>query len=116
MGIIEVSGIRVYAYHGCHEEERIIGGNYIVDVTIHTDFEEAAQNDDLAKTVNYDRVYEIVKREMRIPSNLIEHVAKRIAHSLVKEIMRLDKAEIKVTKINPPVNGEIEKVSVVYSV
>jgi dihydroneopterin aldolase len=116
MGIIKISGIKLYAYHGCHQEESIIGGNYVVDVNIETDFEEAAQNDDLTKTVDYDEVYGIVKREMKIPSKLIEHVARRIADSLIKEVRKIDSAEITVTKINAPVNGEVEKVSAVYMI
>ena len=46
MGIINVTGIQLYAYHGCLEEEAKIGGNYIVDVKIETDFMEAQVEDD----------------------------------------------------------------------
>src|SRR5690242_19949078 len=98
MGIIKISGIKLYAYHGCHEEESIIGGNYVVDLTIETNFEEAAQKDDLEKTVDYDKVYGVVKREMKIPSKLIEHVAKRIAEALIKEMQKIDGIEAMVTK------------------
>jgi dihydroneopterin aldolase len=66
MGTININGIKIYAYHGCLEEEAIIGGNYIVDVKVETDFEEAAAKDDLTKTVDYVKVNEIVRREMGI--------------------------------------------------
>src|SRR5688572_8525951 len=114
MGIINVSGIKLHAYHGCLEEESIIGSAYLVDVLIETDFEEAAQTDDLTKTVDYDVVYTIVKREMKIPSKLIEHVARRIADMLIKEMSRIDAVEVSVTKINPPVNGDVERVTAIY--
>lgn len=112
MGIIHVSGIKCYAYHGCLEEEAVIGGNYIVDIEIETDFEEAAATDHLSKTVDYVEVYEIVKTEMTIRSKLIEHVAKRICDALLKKIIRIQEVTVQVTKINPPMNGDVEKVSV----
>ena len=114
--IITVNNIKLYAYHGCLEEEALIGGNYIVDVIIHTDFSEAAQTDDLTKTVDYCDVYELVKREMAIRSKLIEHVAMRIGNALVAMNKNIEKAEIHLTKIAPPMNGDVESVTVKVSV
>jgi dihydroneopterin aldolase len=113
MGTINIHGIEIYAFHGCMEEEAIIGGHYIVNVKIETDFEEAAIKDDLSKTVDYVQVNAIVRREMAIRSKLIEAVGKRIIDALKKEITRINLIEVTLTKINPPVKGGIEKVSVV---
>jgi len=112
MGIIHVSGIKCYAYHGCLKEEAVIGGNYIVDIEIETDFEDAALTDDLTKTVDYAEVSEIVRQQMAIRSKLIEHVAKRISDELLKKNSRIQTLAVKVTKLNPPVNGDVERVSV----
>ncbi len=109
---ITLENIQLYAYHGCLEEEALIGQNYRVDVYISTDYSEAAQTDDLTKTVDYVQVYEIVKREMAIRSKLIEHVTKRICETLVAEISRIDKCEVRLTKYNPPVNGMVGNASV----
>jgi 7,8-dihydroneopterin aldolase/epimerase/oxygenase len=115
MGTIKVSGIKLYAYHGCLEEEAQIGCHYIVDVDIETDFSEAAAKDDLNKTVDYVIVYNIVKQEMEIRSRLIEHVTKRIADSLLKSITQIKNVDVTVKKLNPPVNGEIEYASVTFT-
>ncbi|MCX6290784.1 MAG: dihydroneopterin aldolase [Bacteroidetes bacterium] len=112
MGIIQVTGIRCYAYHGCNQEEATIGGSYIVDVNIETDFDEAALTDDLSKTVDYVEVSEIVKQEMAIRSKLIEHAAQRICNHLLKSIQRIQKVEVRLTKLSPPINGDVEKVTV----
>jgi dihydroneopterin aldolase len=112
-GLISINDIRLYAFHGCLAEEAAIGGNYIVDVMIFTDYTEAAKSDDLSMTVDYCAVYEIVKREMKIRSKLIEHAAQRIADSLKKEIPAIERIEVRLTKIAPPVNGEIGSVSVI---
>lgn len=112
MSIINVEGIKLYAYHGCLDEEAVIGGEYIVDVFLETDLSAACKSDDLSQTIDYVKVYRIVKREMAIRSKLIEHVGKRISDALHSEYKTLQKVRVKVTKINPPVNGYVEKVSV----
>ncbi|MGZ4116066.1 MAG: dihydroneopterin aldolase [Bacteroidia bacterium] len=112
---ILVQGINVYAYHGCLEEEGKIGCNYIVDVTMETDFTEAAKTDDLNKTIDYVVVYNIVKAQMAIRSKLIEQVGQRIVEELKKELKGLKKIKVKVTKLNPPMNGNVDKVAIVIS-
>ena len=79
---IEVIGIKIYAFHGCLPEEEKIGGNYLVDVMLNTDFSEAAKNDTLENTVDYVLVNKIVREEMAIRSKLIEHVGQRIVNRL----------------------------------
>lgn len=115
MNKILVEGIKIYAYHGCLEEEGKIGCNYIVDVTIETDFTEAAKTDDLNKTIDYVTVYNIVKTQMAIRSKLIEQVGQRIVDELKKELKTIKKVKVKVTKLNPPMNGEVESVSIIIT-
>jgi len=112
---IIVEGIKMYAYHGCLKEEGEIGSEYIVDVIMETNFTEAAQTDDLSKTIDYVVVYQIVKSQMAIRSNLIEQVGQRIINELKKEFTSLIKVEVKVVKLNPPMNGNVDRVSIVIS-
>lgn len=112
---ILLEGIKIYAYHGCLEEEGKIGCNYTVDVTMETDFKEAAKTDDLNKTIDYVTVYEIVKQQMAIRSKLIEQVGQRIVDELKKQFPTLKKVKVKVTKLNPPMNGNVESVSIIIS-
>lgn len=111
--IIEVNGIKIYAFHGCLPEEGKIGGHYTVDVMLNTDFTEAALNDDLDKTIDYVDVNRIVCEEMAIRSKLIEHVGQRIINRLKSEITSIDKIKLKVTKICPPINGDVENVAII---
>lgn len=112
---IILEGIKLYAYHGCLKEESIIGGNFIVDISMDTDFSIAAQTDKLNQTIDYVIVYEIVKIQMAIRSNLIEQVGQRIINALKKEFVNIKRLEVKVTKLNPPMNGNVEKVSIIIS-
>ena len=75
---VEINGIKLYAFHGCLPEETKIGGNYLVDVSVVTNFTEAATEDNLLKTVDYVVINKIVAEEMNIPSKLIEAVGQRI--------------------------------------
>jgi dihydroneopterin aldolase len=113
MAIILVEGIKFYAYHGCMKEEALIGGNYIVDVSIDADLGKPSKSDKLDDTIDYVTVYEIVKKEMAIRSKLIEHVAKRILDKLKKRFSGTISIKIKITKLNPPIPGEVERVSIV---
>jgi dihydroneopterin aldolase len=115
MGIIKVEGIKFRANHGCMDEEAKIGGMYIVDVMLDADFTEAAKDDELSKTIDYCEVYELVKAEMGIRSKLIENVAQRIMDKLKQRFTQLLYAEVKVTKLSPPINGDVKKVSVVIN-
>lgn len=112
MHTINLRGIKLFAYHGCLEEEALIGGNYIVNVQIRFNFSIAAKSDELNETIDYCAVYEIVKQEMTIRSKLIEHVAERIANRIKHEFVRIDGLSVEVVKLNPPVHGQVEEVSV----
>ena len=84
MNSIKVHGIRTFSFHGCLEEEKIIGGNYVVNVEIDCDFKTAALEDNLSKTIDYVAIKEIVIKQMSISSKLIESVAYKIIHDIKK--------------------------------
>lgn len=109
---INIEGIKLYAYHGCLDEEAKIGGNYIVDVYMKTDFSSSAKSDDLSETIDYCAIYEISKKEMAIRSKLIEQVCDRIFNSIRGQFKTLTHLHVRVTKLLPPMNGDVEKVSV----
>jgi 7,8-dihydroneopterin aldolase/epimerase/oxygenase len=110
---IEVNKIKLYANHGCLEEEGLIGGHYEVDIQIKTDFLSAAKEDKLEKTIDYVVVHQIVKEEMAIRSKLIEHVGYRILKRLQNEFKTLIQTRVKIIKICPPINGDVENVAII---
>lgn len=112
MGVISVQGIKLYAYHGCMSEETLIGSNYVVDVVLEADLSQAAQTDDLTHTVDYVLVNRVVEEEMAIPSKLLEHVAQRIIQRLTIQHPEIQSLEVSVAKLNPPIDGHVERVVV----
>jgi len=105
---IKLQNMEFYAFHGHLPEERVIGRYFYVDVAVDTELSKAMYSDNLEDTVNYQRIYEIVKREMAIPSHLLEHVAGRIIHSLKAELPTVDRVEVCIRKNSPPLGGKVE--------
>ncbi len=112
MGIIRIEEMEFYAFHGHYHEEQIVGSHFMVDVTIDTDTGRAGMSDELRDTLNYQTAYTIVKREMEKPSNLLEHIATRILDALFNELSGINRATVKVSKLNPVMGGRIGRVSV----
>jgi dihydroneopterin aldolase len=112
MGQISIEGMEFYAYHGCFKEEQIIGTRFIVDVFLETDTSAAEATDDLKKTVDYQAVYGFVKEEMEVNSRLLEHVGRRILDRIGKELPQVTNCRLKISKLNPPVGGKVDSVSV----
>lgn len=110
---IEVNGIKLYAFHGCLPEEGLVGGHYLVDISMVTNFQLAAETDTLENTIDYVMVNVIVKEEMAIRSKLIEHVGNRIILRLKETLKNLFSVKVKITKICPPINGDVENVAII---
>ena len=100
------------AYHGCFEEEQIIGTNFIIDLEIETDTSRSEETDELSDTINYQEVYLLVKKEMEQNSKLLEHVGKRILNSLTKQFSEIEKVKITIAKKNPQLGGKLDNVSI----
>jgi len=114
MGKIILEGMEFFAYHGCYKEEQIIGTKFIVDLQVSVDTNTAEESDHLKDTLSYVHLYQVVKKEMEQKSHLLEHVAKRIMDSLKAGFPQVQRIELKISKINPPIGGKVSNVS--YSV
>ena len=112
MGKIIIEDMEVYAYHGHMPEERKIGGKFIVSLEMDTAFEEACKSDKLEDTFDYQKACDIVKEEMAIPSSLLEHLAERIANRILKASQLIWSVKINVSKMNPPLGGNVKAVAV----
>jgi dihydroneopterin aldolase len=112
LGVIKVENIRVFAHHGCLKEETIIGSNYRVDVEVKANLKISAKTDELNDTVDYVLINKIVKEEMATPSKLLETVVKRIIVRLFSEEKQIQKATVSLSKLNPPIGGDVESVTI----
>lgn len=112
MGTIRLKNIRTFSYHGCLIEEGKIGSDYSIDLEIKTNLKLSSESDNLKDTVDYVHLNKIVIEEMAIRSNLLEHVTKRIIVRAFAEIENISKIKVAVSKINPPIGGDVEAVTI----
>jgi len=115
MECIELKKIIIHAYHGVLEQERIVGNNYRIDLKLFLDLSKAIGSDRLDDTLNYADVFSLIKDEMAIPSNLIEHVAGRIVRKIKQTYPAISKITIRLAKINPPIDGEVQEAAVIIN-
>ena len=78
---VYIDNVRLHAYHGVLEQEQTVGNDYLLSAEMVCDITGAMATDDLVGTVNYADAYEIVKREMLVPSKLLA----RLANSILQE-------------------------------
>ena len=113
MDEIVLENIKIYAFHGCMKEEARIGSDYIINLNVKADLQDAAISDRLEDTVNYVDLLKIVNEEMAISSKLLEHVAERIVSRILRTMNMVNSVQVKVAKQNPPINGNISAVTII---
>lgn len=111
MSVISIEGMEFFAYHGCFKEEQVIGTKFRIDLFMEVDTSTAEHSDQLKDTVNYQSVFQLVKKEMETPSKLLEHVGRRILDRIKQEFSEVAHARIKIRKLNPPLGGKMDFVS-----
>jgi dihydroneopterin aldolase len=84
-----------------------------VDLTIKTNLKPSSQTDELTDTVDYVDLNRIVTEEMAIRAKLLEHVAKRIIDRILNELFMVTQVRVEVTKLNPPIGGDVEGVTII---
>lgn len=112
MSKIFLEDVKIYAYHGVLPEENIIGTNYILNAEIHTDLWAAVASDDLNDTISYADINEIIHEEMKISSQLLEHVAGRIITKIGEKFSQISYIKLRITKTSPPMKGEMKGASI----
>ena len=103
---IYLRNVRFHAFHGVLPQEGIVGNDYLVNLVLDYDFSSAMETDDLQGTLNYAEVYQKVREAMAVPSKLLEHVAGRIAHRLFSDFPEIQKLQLSITKVNPPMGAD----------
>ena len=112
MGTIKLSNVRLFSNHGCLKEETKIGSDYRVDLKVKGDLQVSAKSDALSDTIDYVFLNRIIREEMAKPSHLLETVAKAILQRIMNEDIRVIKSTVSISKLNPPIGGDVEMVTV----
>ena len=107
-GYIHLRQVRFHAFHGVMPQERQVGGDFVLDLKVGYPLERAMQTDEVADTLNYAALYELVAREMQQPSKLLEHVAGRMAEAIGRAFPQVTSIDLVLTKQNPPMGADSE--------
>ncbi len=113
MAQISIENMKFYAYHGCFKEEQAIGTSFSVSIWFDADTTKAETTDNVTDTVDYSKVYAVIKEQMAVPSHLLEHVGRRIIDCVKDNFKQITHIKLKISKLNPPVGGQMDCVSLV---
>lgn len=105
---IFLNEVRFHACHGVMPQERVVGADFTVSIRVEYDFMRAVETDDLADTISYADLYDLVAKEMRQPSRLLEHVAGRIVRAVVEAYPQVTAVDIRLSKDNPPMGADCQ--------
>lgn len=106
--MVFIKNLRIHAHHGVMEQERCVGAEFHVTLQVKADIRKAFLSDNVEDTINYALMHQIVKKEMGIPSALLEHVAARIADAILQKFDLADEVMVEITKINPPIGAQCD--------
>jgi len=112
MSKITLENMEFHAFHGCLEHEQTLGNTFLVSVGMELDTSLAGKTDELEQTLNYQLVYDVLKREMEIRSKLIEHIGQRILDSILNSFPQISEVNVKLSKLNPPLGGKVDRVTI----
>ena len=107
-GEIELDSMQFLSFHGLLPKEKSEGNLFLVDFKCRYDISAAMASDNINDTLDYSKIHSIVAEEMAIPSDLLEHVAGRIARRVEKDYPSIPWFSVRVSKQNPPVEGRAE--------
>lgn len=105
---IGLEGMKFHAEHGFYEEEAIIGNEFVIDVTVETDFYAASQSDNLTKTINYEQIYKVCSNVMLLRKKLLEKIGEEIIETLKQQHPEILNINVRVQKLSPPFGGDVQ--------
>ena len=109
---IQLHDMEFYAYHGVLEDEKRNGNNFLVNLSLQMPEPKGCITDQLTDTLNYQEIYDLVREEMLVPSELLEHVVWRIRTRIMTAFPTIHSLRVRVSKKNPPLGGDVPGVSV----
>ena len=104
---VALQGIQFFAYHGFYPEEQILGNHFVLDVSVMFPQQHHFSSDEIAHTVNYEQLYQMVDAEMKIPRKLLETVIQGIIDRMKTAYPFAETIQAGIKKLNPPLAGPV---------
>jgi 7,8-dihydroneopterin aldolase/epimerase/oxygenase len=110
---ILIDNLVLYGYHGVYDEERALGQRFILSLECQCDLHRAGRDDQLAHTVNYEKIIAVIKQVMQGPPvQLLEHLGEAILQALFEACPPLTQIQLKLLKATPPIVLETGSVGI----
>src|SRR5699024_11180892 len=103
---------KIFAYHGYYDEEQKLGNWFRISLKIGLDFVKGTETDSIADTLNYEKIFDVIKMQMQIKSRLLEHVAMRITKKLIALDDSINYLKIKLEKLLVPIEANVESTAI----
>lgn len=105
MGKVALQGIEFHAYHGAYPEESVLGNRFTLDLELETDFKKAMLHDDLSATVDYGKLYQLIKARMDTKVKLLEHLGHLIVQDILEVYPTIKQVRLTLKKHHPALGG-----------
>jgi len=105
---VALQGVRFFAFHGFYPEEQVLGNHFVVDVEVGFLQQHHFTNDEIAHTVNYEQLYNVVAEQMKQPRKLLETVVQAIIDDLKTTYPFVETICVGLKKLNPPLPGIVD--------
>ena len=112
MFTIHLHNLRFFSFHGVHDEEQVLGNDYEVSADVSFNTPEAITK--LHETINYVKIYDVIKQRMNTPTALLETVAQDLADGIYQIDKRITSISISIKKVHPPIANFTGSVGVSY--
>ena len=101
-----LKNVRFRAFHGVLPQERLVGGDFLLNLRVGYPIEKGMESDEGEDTLNYAALFDLVRQEMNKPSQLLEHVAGRIVKTIMEAFPAVTSVDLELTKLNPPMGAD----------
>jgi len=99
---IHLHQLQIHAYHGLYEEEKVLGNDFIIDLTVEYQPADLPVLE-LEQTINYVSLYELVQQHMQVATPLLETVVSNIAMDILAQFSLSEQVNISIRKLHPPI-------------
>lgn len=115
MGKVSLEGIEFHAYHGAYPEESVLGNRFTLDLELETDFRDAMVRDELKSTVDYGKLYQLIKARMDVRVKLLEHLGHVIITDILEVYPQASRITLTLKKHHPALGGLVKFSAVTVS-
>lgn len=110
---IIIKDLKIFAFHGVNEEEKINGQNFIIDAIIKVSNDLKSLNDSIENTVSYSKLIKLINSVVINKSyNLIESVAYEIELAIFNKYNTVKEIELTIKKPHAPIEADFDYVAV----